>query len=208
MSHKLSVIIIEKNASIKSLTIKDYNEGELYKKCGFKIKDGFKKQHAWKIKLNGQNFIINLYGKVEGRANSENKYDFPPPADNVLFFGNCLLVGMVKIDNNQLGYIDLTKELWETMYNKLFGGFDNLANSIQDDENEYDELVDIPDSKKTKEGYLKDNFIVDDEDDEDEYNISESDDNLSICDSFELDSNSCNIHSTKLELDEEMYDDE
>jgi hypothetical protein len=37
-----------------------------------------------------------------------------------------------------------------------------------EDENEEDELANIPESMKTKDGYLKDGFVVDD-DDEDEY---------------------------------------
>ena len=38
----------------------------------------------------------------------------------------------------------------------------------KEDELEVDELDEIPSEMKTKSGYLKDGFIVDDEDDEDE----------------------------------------
>ena len=50
MTKNLKVIIIEKLGSLKSLTIKDYNEEDLYKKCGFKNSNNFLKQTEWKIK--------------------------------------------------------------------------------------------------------------------------------------------------------------
>ena len=59
-------------------------------------------------------------------------------------------------------------ELWEQIYEKLFGGFENLKDTAKEDEEEEDELDNIPESMKTKEGYLKDGFIVDNEDDEDD----------------------------------------
>ena len=51
------------------------------------------------------------------------------------------------------------------MYNFLFGGFDTLATCEQDDEFEEDELDSLPAHRKTKDGYLKDGFVVDSEED-------------------------------------------
>jgi len=79
----------------------------------------------------------------------------------------------------------LTLEKWDKMYDFLFGGFDTLAN-CEDDDDEEDELDAIPASKKTKDGYLKDGFVVDtsgedddeadeDEDDEDDEDDTEDD---------------------------------
>lgn len=49
--------------------------------------DGFVKQTTWaSVKINGVKYTVDLYGKTEGKANTENKYDFPPPVDNTLFF--------------------------------------------------------------------------------------------------------------------------
>jgi len=80
------VIIIEKTGSIKELNIKNYNEEELYKKTGFKSSDGFKIATTWNVVVKEKSYIISVYGKTNGRANSENKYEFPPPIDNTLFF--------------------------------------------------------------------------------------------------------------------------
>ena len=58
------------------------------------------------------------------------------------------------------------------MYDKLFGGFEDLAATCIEDDTEIDELDAIPADKKTKQGYLKDGFVVDSEDTEDENYIS------------------------------------
>ena len=50
------------------------------------------------------------------------------------------------------------------MYEKLYGGFEDLSKLALEDENEEDELDSIPAHLKTKEGYLKDGFVVDDSD--------------------------------------------
>jgi hypothetical protein len=178
MTQNISVIIVDKSASLKSLTIKDYKEEELYKKCGFKKVDGFVKQTEWGVKMDGKKYVVAVFAKTEGKANSENKYDFPPPVDTVLFFGSCALVCSVKKDDNAWELSSLSLELWEKMYDKLFGGFEDLAATCAEDEEEEDELDNIPASKKTKQGYLKDGFVVDSEssDDKDEYGSDDSDD--------------------------------
>ena len=169
MSTPLSIIIVEKTGTLKSLSVKNYNENELYKKCGFKKEDGFLKQTEWQIKLNGQKYFVQLYGKLEGKSNMENKYDFPPPVDTKLFFGSCALVCMIKNGPSDKILHNLTVELWERMYEKLFGGFEDLTLTNKNDEDEEDELENIPSHLKTKKGgYLKDGFVVDSEEDEEE----------------------------------------
>jgi hypothetical protein len=169
----LSVILVEKTGSLKSLVIKDYKEEELYKKGGFKKQDGFSKQTEWSVKYNGEKIMVSLYGKIDGRANSENKYDFPPPVDNILLFGTCVLLAK-KMDKKTL--IDLTLEMWEKIYEKLFGGFEDLNVTAVEDEEEEDELANVPKEKKTKNGYLKDGFVVDSDNEDDEFSGGEEDD--------------------------------
>ena len=88
MSKNINVVIVEKNGTLKNLTIKEFKEEELFKKCGFKKADNFLKQTEWSVKINGQKYVIMLYGKEDGKANIENKYDFPPPIDTKLLFGD------------------------------------------------------------------------------------------------------------------------
>ena len=209
MSKSLNIIIVEKNGTLKSLAIKDFKENELFKKGGFKKEDGFVKQVDWNVKYNSNKYIVSVFAKTEGRANLENKYDFPPPIDTKLFFGNCVIVAKIKGVTNA-NYINLTLEMWEKMYENLFGGFEDLAVTAVEDEEEIDELADIPKDKKTKQGYLKDGFVVDsDGEDESEY---ETDDDSDINERTEDESD---VHDEKedivledigSELSEETYD--
>ena len=176
MPQSLTIVIVDKSASLKTLNVKDYNVEELYKKCGFKKSDGFILQVEWPIKLDGKKYIVQMYGKLDGKANMENKYDFPPPVDTKLFFGSCALVGMIRDSSNTRTYINLSLELWNKMYDKLFGEFEDLTTNCVEDDDETDELDNVPKNKKTKKGgYLKDGFVVDGSDTE-EITGSETDD--------------------------------
>ena len=167
MTQSLTIIIIDKGASLKTLTVKDYKVEDLYKKCGFKKPDGFNLQVEWPVKLDGQRYLIQMYGKLDGKANMENKYDFPPPIDKNLYFGSCVLVGALRDDDNTRSHINLSIELWNKIYEKLFGGFEDLALTCTEDDNEEDELANVPKNLKTKKGgYLKDGFVVDSSDTE------------------------------------------
>jgi hypothetical protein len=208
MSKSLTIIIVDKNSSLKNLTVKDYKEEELYKKCGFKKNDDFNLQVEWPVKLNGQKYLIQMYGKLEGKANMENKYDFPPPVDKKLYFGSCALVGMIRDDSNNKIHINLTIDLWNKIYEKLFGGFEDLAVTGGDDDDEDDELDTVPKNMKTKNGgYLKDGFVVDSSDIE-ESDSSDTDDENSediIDESCDCDEELI-LEDIGSELSEESYD--
>ena len=150
----IRLLIVEKNGTIKESVLKNWNEDELYKKAGFKSGQGFKLATTWKVDdINKKSYTINIYGKTDGRANQENKYEFPPPIDETLFFGSCLIVNM---HNDKPA--SLTSAEWTCIYDKLYGGFESLGE--EDSEEESDEYDDVP---KTKSGYAKDGFIVDDD---------------------------------------------
>lgn len=208
MSKSLTIIIVDKNSSLKNLTVKDYKEEELYKKCGFKKNDDFNLQVEWPVKLNGQKYLIQMYGKLEGKANMENKYDFPPPIDKKLYFGSCALVGMIRDDSNNKIHINLTIDLWNKIYEKLFGGFEDLAVTGGEDDDEDDELDTVPKNMKTKNGgYLKDGFVVDSSDIEDSVSSDTDDENSEeiLDDSCECDEELI-LEDIGSELSEESYD--
>jgi hypothetical protein len=147
----------------------------LSKKCGYRNHSGFSCYHTWRYKnkkklafavqgvsddLEVPKYIyVDIWGKTDGRAGNENKYELPPPIDDLLFFGNIALVA--RMDKEHA--INLTIDLWSKIYEKLFGGFEDLTATAIDDENESDELASIPASMKTSNGYLKDGFIVEDD---------------------------------------------
>ena len=171
----LTVLIVEKQGNVKTLSIKDYKEEELYKKCGFKKAGDFIKQTEWKVKLDGKRYFVTLFGKTDGKAGGENKYDFPPPVDHTLFFGSCVLVARLEEkEGEEPIYTNLSLELWNKIYEKLFGGFEDLSATYKEDEEEIDELALIPKEKKTKDGYLKDGFVVDTSSSDPEEDLEES----------------------------------
>jgi hypothetical protein len=211
MAQSLNVIIVEKTGALKILAIKEFKEEDLFKKCGFKKSEDFNKQTEWNVKCESKKYLISVYAKLDGRANSENKYDFPPPIDTKLFFGNCVILAKVKNDEGKQVYTNLSLELWEKIYEKLFGGFEDLASTAIEDENEIDELENIPKDKKTKQGYLKDGFVVDsdgDDDgcDDDDYETEDdnSDNTSDIDENDDLDGE--NIEDLGSELSEDIYD--
>ena len=156
-----TAIIIEKNGSLKEFDCDKCDEVDFYKFAGLKRKSkDFKRHTTWEVLLNGNTYFVKVYGKDTGSAGQENKYELPPPVDNTLFFGPCLLIN-TNVDGD---IINLNRALWKTIYDHLFGGFEDIG--AEDSEDEEDDEDD--DVSKTKEGYAKDGFIVDDEDVEEE----------------------------------------
>ena len=210
MSSPLNIIIVEKGGDLKPLAIKDFKLEEVYKKCGFKKGDDFVKQAEWNAKFDGKKYFIEVYAKTDGRPNSENKYDFPPPIDTMLFFGNCAILAYIKNGGDNV-YVDLSLQLWNKVYEKLFGGFEDLATTAIEDEQEIDELANVPKEKKTKQGYLKDGFVVDSSDAEDnssegnteETSEAEDDDEENSADQ---DEEEIVIEDLGSELSEDSYD--
>lgn len=210
MSHPLDIIIVERLGSLKLLSIKDFKLEELYKKCGFKKAEDFNKQTEWTVKYDGKKYFIQVFAKTDGRANSENKYDFPPPIDTKLFYGSCAIVAQIRNDDGHKVYTNLSLALWNKIYEKLFGGFEDLAATAKADEEEEDELANVPKEKKTKQGYLKDGFVVDSSDteedvpsevesDEDEENDEDGEETEELEDEIV-------VEDVGSELSEESYD--
>ena len=209
MSQPLNIIIVERLGTLKSLAIKDFKLEELFKKCGFKKSEDFIRQVEWNVKYDSKKYYIEVFAKTEGRANSENKYDFPPPIDIKLFFGSCAILAYFKKEDGSKSYTDLNLQLWNKIYEKLFGGFEDLTTTAKEDEEEEDELANIPKEKKTKQGYLKDGFVVDSSDGDEEKSNSDTEstsEESDIEESEESDNNDLVIEEIGSELSEESYD--
>jgi hypothetical protein len=174
-----SIVIISKTGSLSECVVEPGSETTLdeltvllSKKCGYRNHDGFSCYHTFRYKnkkkltfpVENEEVIpkyiyVDVWAKSDGRAGCENKYEMPPPIDEIIFYGNIALVA--RIDKETA--INLTIELWSKIYEHLFGGFEDLAATALEDENEVDELDAVPAHKKTSNGYLKDGFIVDDD---------------------------------------------
>jgi len=167
----ITILIIDKTGKIKELEVKNYDENELYKKAGFKSSQGFELQTEWGAEIKSKSFSVSIYGKLNGRAGQENKYEFPPPIDTTLFFGSCVIVN--KKDGEP---VSISKEEWNAVYQHLYGGFEDIG----DEDSEEEETDEDDDRPRTKQGYVKDGFIVDDNEvDDDDYEDCDSEDETS-----------------------------
>jgi hypothetical protein len=178
------ILIVEKSGEIKEVHYlgADLSEAtsaalaEISKKAGHKNPEGFDHVETWNLPLQGQDYSIRLYGKIRGRANYENKYEFPPPVDTLLLFGSCVLIRH-DAQTNQI--VSLSAKEWSNIYEYLYGGFDDLErDEDDDDDDEDDNEEDDGIEEKTKSGYKKDGFVIDDDENENE-NENENEDGAS-----------------------------
>ena len=215
MSAVVKGVVIDKKSNKKNVNL---NTEDFYKKCGFRNDKDFEHRNTWKEKDNGEEVYLSVFAKNKGRANTENKYELPPPIDNELYFGSILIVKHKEKDKYKLAdLLDLNVEEWEKYYEKLYGGFEELG---EDDSYSSEEEVD-PDML-TKEGYSKeDGFIVDDdeeiiddsgneddtEEEEEEYVQGEDSDDEEEEDSGEEDESDYDSEESYIasELEEEEY---
>jgi hypothetical protein len=174
----VKIILVNKNASVTGKTATKLELQTLYKKCNLKSAADFEKRHTWNVNNN----YYSVYAKDNGRSSSENKYDLPPPVDEQLYFNTMIILKHSETEPTNETIQDLVVSEWETVYEKLFGGFEDLNQSeeLSEDDEEFS------DSEKTKEGYHKDGFVVDDdEDDDDEDYDPEEDEDLEESTSFD-----------------------
>jgi hypothetical protein len=175
-----NIVIIEKNGDMKNMNIKSFAASDLFKKAGFKTPANFDCHTVWNIQYNNKDYSIELHAKNTGRANQENKYEFPPPVDKILFFGSCVLINRKTPSEIDDLYVNDWKNICET----LFGGFEDLNEEESEDEacEIEEEREAAKNNKLTKTGYLDDGFVVEDDNDseesfgDDEENDDENDD--------------------------------
>ena len=192
-NQNITIIIVEKSGFLKQLSVKDFNENALFKKCGFKKMEDFEKHPEWSISYDGNDYLINVYGKTKGRANNENKYEFPPPIDNTVFFGSCCIV--LKKKNDGI-YINLTLDIWAKIYELLFGGFEDLDATKDEDKTDIDVLKLVSADRLTSDGYLKDGFVVDSDEDNTEYEYNDDD----------IDTLCIDVNNSSVEEADEMFE--
>ena len=159
------IIIIKKNGDVEEKNVKSIDLETVYKFCNYKSNKDFEHLHTFTSK----HWKYMIFGKRNGKANQENKYELPPPIDSELFFGSLCVLKCDETDEFQ----DLLIDEWNKVYEELFGGFEDIEN---DDETRSVDSEVYSDEDYTNEGYLKDGFVVDDDELEEEDYI-EYDDN-------------------------------
>jgi hypothetical protein len=86
--------------------------------------------NKWKY----NNFDYVLYGCEKGDAGEENKYDLPPPVDCELYFNDLYII---KYDKNTI--VDLSVQEYNIFYNDSFGGFEDIIDTDNEDEDSLSE---------------------------------------------------------------------
>ena len=155
----MKIILIERNSDIKETSTKNkLDMKELYKKCKFRNANDFDKRATWSF----DGAYISIYAKDSGKSKTENKTELPPPIDTPLYFGSILVLRHSEEEITETNVIDMTKDIWDNFYEKSMGGSESLG-----DEDSYSEEEIHPEEDLTKDGYLKDGFVVDEEEEED-----------------------------------------
>jgi hypothetical protein len=122
-----TIVIISKVGSLSECVVEPASETTLEeltillsKKCGYRNHNGFSCYHTYRYK-NKRNLAfqvseedvipkyiyVDVWAKTEGRAGYENKYEMPPPIDELIFYGNIALVA--RMDNEtaiHLNYLE------------------------------------------------------------------------------------------------------
>lgn len=99
---------------------------------------------SWKTKASGQ---LQLWGWRDGKAGTENKHELPPPHDEMLLFGDAVVVLVTSG-----GAADFTAEGWASFYNEAFGGFEDIGEKDSaDGDDEVDEEDDADDLEEDEE---------------------------------------------------------
>ncbi len=199
-----SMIIIDMDGNEEEEYIETSDLTRISMLCGFNNSKSFKHIHAWHldkdeniIENHDKDLFLHLYASTKGHHENINKFELPPPIDNVIYYG---YIGIILEDeDHQLYHLD--KNTWKKCYEALYNGFYDLGESDtdegerdvdtdndeeyddDDDENGYeddndgedendenDNRVDTNKNKTiekryTKEGYLIDDFVVEDSDD-------------------------------------------
>ena len=159
------MLLLRKDGGVSQVNAKSTDMASFYKRAGFKSDTGFTHRHTFMVPQDISSTVVQIrvFAKDAGRAGMENKTELPPPIDIILFYGSILCVGF-DADGAVCGLAD---DLWAKMYDHIFGGFESLDDTAEADDAEEDELDAYPDEMKTKHGYLKDGFVVDSDDDDD-----------------------------------------
>ena len=83
-----------------------------------------------------QGDTVSMYAWDDGNESHINKHDLPPPIDNVLYYGDILV-----LRHNNGNLINFSKDNYNTFYEDAFGGFDDIVSeecSSEDDPTQSD----------------------------------------------------------------------
>lgn len=127
-------------------------------------------------------YTLTLIGYTSGKAGSENKHELPPPFDNILCFGDIVLIAST-YPTTYTKPVAFKPEDYEAFYTKMFGGFEDIDSEDEEDEEaeeaEEAEEVDGTDVKEkiiVEEPEAEEGVAEEEEGSEDEEDTEEAED--------------------------------
>lgn len=150
-----TVILIDKNGTVKESIMLNFHEDNLFKKCSFKTDEDFKVQYEWKkinapedaIKIDNETkktiYNLVLYGRDKGKSTTEINYTFP--LNNTLkLFGTCVFLLKQIIYNRETrkqesqNIINLSLSHWNKIIDKLNFVQTSTTEDKEEDDNDND----------------------------------------------------------------------
>lgn len=123
-------------------------------------------------KYTHEGLTLFLYGYKDGKAGTENKYEFAPPYESLLPFGDVLLIASSAKSVEHP--VQFTEAQWTTFYDQAMGGFESIdseedaaedSSVVSEEEidaipsdaedGEEDEIVDEPEEEEEDEPVAK-----------------------------------------------------
>ena len=141
----ISEIKVPENLNIDRLDFNKIKSFKVGKGCVYERECDFQ----WNKKT------ISIYASSNGKAGNENQYDFPPPIDSQLYFGNVLAVCHEDSKLTKLTHADFNQ-----FYDDAMGGFESLG-----DEDSYSDEEE-PDSDDSIHEFIVNDSEVDEESEE------------------------------------------
>lgn len=132
-TNSYNVIVIEKEGGLYEKTV---TMDKLYTACGYRSNKNFEKLYEWLV----DDQVYELYGKRTGKF--ENTYELPEVTET--FYGALCVV-------KQDGHISMDEwNMFAQDYHEKYDETESISVYSEEDKKEY-----------TVEGYLKDGFVVD-----------------------------------------------
>lgn len=131
----ISMVLVDKNGTLKNIMVKTADFPNLYKKAGFTSIENFQEHYTWETTLEEVKYSVSLWGKKIGK-NAKNVYVFPPPLkDSKDFCGHVFLM-------NNKGEKSLTVSEWNKIVENicqesLVDGHDEDDEEEEEEEEEY-----------------------------------------------------------------------
>lgn len=169
-------LVVDKSGNMKSSQMKTITIDNLYKRCGFKKLDDFGCKCEWQLDIDtDKTTYCSIWGRENGKSNMVNKFELPPPIDKKLLFGSfIILYSTTSLKNTNTDddwvkhssdILSINIEKWDQIFNHLYGGFEDIDNSDTTSDEDNDDNLES-DIEYTNDGYIKDGFVVDDNDSE------------------------------------------